>query len=821
MRPVLLALLVLLLSSAAGYAAPAASRPLDFDREVRPILADHCFACHGFDAGKRMAGLRLDTAEGASKVLPTGRRAVVPRNTGRSELVRRTASRTMPPPGFRKRLTDAQIATLRRWVEQGAAYEAHWALVPPRLPAIPRVRDAAWVRNPIDAFVLARLEREGLRPSPPADAATLIRRVTLDLTGLPPTPAEIDAFLADRSPDAYEKVIERLLASPRYGERMAWDWLDAARYADTNGYQGDSTRTMWPWRDWVIRAFNRNMPFDRFTIEQLAGDLLPNATIDQKIATGFNRNHMLNGEGGRIPEESRVDYVVDRVDTTATVWMGLTLGCARCHDHKFDALSQKEYYRLFAYFNNLPETGSVDRRGNANPVLPLPTEEQQREIGALDEKVRATQERLRVMRGDAPERPALVKQLEEERKALQTAQNRVLEVMVMEERPEPRETFLLIRGAYDKPGEKVSAGVPASLPPLPPKAAPNRQALARWLVSPEHPLTSRVTVNRLWQMLFGTGLVKTAEDFGVQGERPSHPELLDWLAVAFSRPPAVHEADRGTEGQRDRGKSTSLRLSVSPSIPRRGEPGLGWDMKALLRLIVTSAAYRQSSRVTPELLERDPENRLLGRASRYRLSSAQLRDQALAVSGLLVERTGGPPVRPYQPPGVWEEATFGKITYEPGKGEDLYRRSLYTFWRRIVGPTNLFDTASRQTCTVRQTRTNTPLHALTLLNDVTYVEASRAFAQRVLKEGGLTTGSRLDHAYRLALARRATAAERQVLTARLTVLLARYRSDREAAGKLLSAGESPRDERLDAAELAAWTALCSLILNLDETVTRE
>jgi len=771
---------------------------VDFDREVRPILADKCFTCHGFDPGKRVVGLRLDTAEGATAVLASGHRAIVPGNAERSELVKRVAAKTMPPPGSRKQLSEKEIDILRRWVAQGAKYAKHWAYVTPTRPTPPKVKDAKWVRNPIDQFVLARLEEEGMKPSPEADRVTLIRRASLDLTGIPPTPAEVDAFVADQSPRAFEKVVDRLLASPRYGERLAWDWLDAARYADTNGYQGDRTRTMWPWRDWVIQSFNRDMPYDQFTVEQLAGDLLPNATIEQRVATGFNRNHMLNGEGGRHAEESRVDYVVDRVDTTSTVWMGLTLGCARCHDHKFDPLAQKEYYQLFAYFNNVPETGSVDRGGNANPILSVPAPDEQAKIDELTGKIAALQAQRQAAAD--PDKPAIQKQLDEVNNSLNGVRNAIrFTTMVMAELPpaDSRKSFVLIKGAWDKRGEQVTPGVPASLTPLPDAAPANRLGLARWLVDPAHPLTGRVTVNRYWQLLFGMGLVKTAEDFGVQGERPTHPELLDWLACWFI---------------------------ASPTTPAPGAEtpaGAKWSVKQLVRLIVTSATYRQSSAVTPAALERDPENRLLARGSRFRLPSGALRDQALAISGLLVEKIGGPAVKPYQPPGVWEEATFGKITYQQDHGDKLYRRTLYTFWRRIVGPTNLFDSAARQACTVRQGRTNTPLHALTLLNDVTFVEAARVFAQRVLLNGGATPGARIETAFRMATGRKPSEREQQVLARALLRLQTQYRAAPDTAGKLLAVGESPRDEKLDSVEHAAYTGLCSLILNLDEVLTRE
>jgi hypothetical protein len=580
----------------------------------------------------------------------------------------------------------------------------------------------------------------------------------------------------------------------------------------------------------VIGALNDNMPFDRFTVEQIAGDLLPNPTVAQRVATGFHRNHMLNGEGGRIAEESRVDYVVDRVETTATVWLGLTLGCARCHDHKYDRLTSKDFYGLYAYFNNLPESGAVDRGGNAAPVMPLPTARQTerielltRSLGALEKQLRDLDRQLLAKQGEweagagkeaaklpaevaaalktpadkrtvrqkkavadqflsgSAERTGLAKKVEAEKKALKDVNDAVLQVMVMEERPKPRDTFILIRGAYDKYGEKVAPAVPAVLPSPPADAPANRLGLARWLVDPGNPLTARVTVNRHWQMFFGAGLVRTPEDFGVQGEPPTHPELLDRLATDFVRG--------------------------------------GWNLKALHRRIVTSATYRQSSRARPELLERDPDNRLLARMPRPRLGAFALRDQALAISGLLVEKIGGPPVFPYQPPGLWEEFSFGKIVYKQDKGENLYRRSLYTFWRRTVAPPNMFDTASRQVCTIRPARTNTPLHALTLLNEIAFVEAARATAQRVLLAVG-PTEARIALLFKSATARTPTAAEAAVLTGALERLRGQFRADPAAAAQLISVGESPRDPKLDAVELAAWTGLANLVLNLDEVVSR-
>lgn len=763
-----------------------AADAIDFDRQIRPILSDKCFHCHGPDEATRESELRLDTKEGALADLG-GHFAIVPGQADASELIKRIESSSdddrMPPPDSGRQLSAAQIDLLKRWIEQGASWQQHWAFVPVTRPALPAVKNNLWPANAIDTFALAKLEAEGLAPAPAAAKETLLRRVTLDLTGLPPTIAEIDAFLADQSPDAYEKVVDRLLASPRYGERMVSEWLDAARYADTNGYQGDRTRTMWPWRDWAIAALNRNQPFDQFTIEQLAGDLLENPTLEQRIATGFHRNHMLNGEGGRISEESRIDYVIDRVDTTATTWLGLTLGCARCHDHKYDPFAQKDYYRLFAYFNNVPESGAVDRDGSANPVVEFPSPEQTLQLQTLAQQIADLQAKLTATPEDQkPAREELEKQIKTLTDQRDALQKQVPIVMVMDELPQPRNSHILLRGVWDKPGEKVTAGIPAQFSPELADMPANRLGLAQWLVAPQHPLTARVTVNRYWQRFLGTGLVKTAEDFGVQGERPTHPELLDWLADEFVRS--------------------------------------GWNVKAMHRLIVTSATYRQSSKITPELVERDPENRLLARGPRYRWPSGVLRDQALAASGLLVEQLGGPAVKPYQPPGVWEEMSFGNIRYEQDHGEKLYRRSLYTFWRRTTPPTMLFDVASRQVCTVTQSQTNTPLHALTLLNDVTYLEAARALAERVMQEAN-SPEDRITQMYRLLTSRRPTTAELAILRGRFDALHAAYQQDHETATKLIAVGESPVAADVDRAELAALSAIATVMMNLDETQTKE
>jgi hypothetical protein len=1020
---------LLLLLSALAPAADAGPA-VEFNRDVRPILADTCFACHGPDKAKRKKDLRLDLEAGAQRV-------VTPGKPEQSELFRRISSddvnERMPPAKHPIKLAARQIDVIKRWIEQGAKWQAHWAFVAPVRPTDPRVTRADWVRNPIDAFVLARLEREKLGPAPEADGAMLLRRVTLDLTGLPPTPQEVDDFVADRRPDAYERAVDRLLASPRFGERMAVRWMNAARYADTNGYQSDGERIMWRWRDWVLDAYNRNLPFDQFTVEQLAGDLLPDVTLEQKIATGFNRNHRGNGEGGIIPEEYQVEYVVDRVETTATVWLGLTLGCARCHDHKFDPVSQKEFYQLFAYFNNVPEQGRAFKYGNSPPTIASPTQEQQAQLAALDARLAqaqtqwgvvgealaaaerewekqgptgqwypsrglsfhlpadsnlpkgvrsvsgvpiitdgvpgkalhfdgmchldagnvgkfgfydkftlaawvyatsaggtilgrgadveqgegyalrlvhgklqlnlvkrwlddalrvetesplepgrwhhvaisydgsrvangvrfyvngqpakqrvlldelnqtfASKEPLRIGAGQGSRfqgalgdvrvydrvlseeeasilataadlaaiagtpwekrtasqaaklracfldqaAPEKIKALERQLRALRAERERLMEsfptTMVMEEMPTPRATHVLLRGVYGKPGEHVAPGVPAVFSPLPKEGKNDRLKLARWLMAPENPLTARVAVNRFWQMYFGEGLVKTPEDFGLQGEPPSHPELLDWLATEFVR--------------------------------------LGWDVKAMQRLIVTSATYRQSSRGSRGLTQRDPDNRLLARGPRHRLSAEMVRDQALFASALLVEKVGGPSVKPYQPKGI--ERELGADPYVQDHGDKLYRRSLYTFWKRTVAPPLLttFDAPGRETCVVRETRTNTPLQALNLLNDATFVEAARVLAERVLRRKSATDDERLTRAFRLVLARPPRAAELKVLRNALAHHRAVYVADGTKALALLQVGETPRDEKLDAVEVAALANVVSVIFNLDEALNKE
>jgi hypothetical protein len=664
----------------------------------------------------------------------------------------------------------------------------HWAFIPPRAPAVPHVRNASWCRNEIDRFVLHRLEQEGIAPSPQADRATLLRRVTLDLTGLPPTPAELDAFLADRSPQAYERVVDRLLASPRYGERMALAWLDAARYADTNGYNNDEDRTMWPWRDWVIDAFNRNMPYDQFIVEQIAGDLLPNATLSQKIATAFLRNQGHNTEGGIIQEEYRVEYVADRVHTTATVFLGLSMQCARCHDHKFDPISQKEYYQFYAFFNTIDEKQApYTNFVAAEPFIRWPSKQQQAKLDEFDRRARELKKQIaKDFEENDPEMAiTLQAKLPDQARARKQYEDALPGVMVMREMPKPRETFVLKRGQYDHPEQKVSADIPAILGSLPADAPRNRLALARWLVDPSNPLTARVAVNCWWQQIFGSGLVRTVEDFGTMGEKPSNPELLDYLATQLIKS--------------------------------------GWNVKAMQKLIVMSATYQQSSVIRADLEQRDPENQLLARGARGRLAAEVVRDNALAISGLLREHVGGPSVKPYQPAGLWEDVSVSRRAhYVPDGGEGLYRRTLYTFWKRTCPPPALatFDAPNREVCVARRATTNTPLQALVLLNDTTYVEAARKLAERVMKEDSEPDG-RINYLYKLALCRCPSAEEQKIIEDIYESATRRFAVDPSRAQKLLSVGASPRDASLNSQELAAWTVVCSTVLNLDETICKE
>lgn len=845
--PSIITSVLILVAAPMSAAESPVTATIEFNRDVRPILSDKCFYCHGGDANKRQAELRLDDRQSAIQS-----RAIVPHDTAASQLVERVNSRdpdlVMPPPESNRQLSADQKKVLERWIAEGATYETHWAFVAPQRPTPPTVKNERWVRNAIDRFVLSELEAEGWSPAPEADRATLIKRLSIDLTGLPPTPDEVDAFVADSHPAAYDKLVTRLMESQHYGERMALPWLDAARYADSNGFQQDGDTWQWIWRDWVVQALNEDLPFDQFTIWQLAGDLLPNATAEQKIASGFNRNHLLNGEGGAIPEEQRFVILFDRIDTTATTWLGLTMACAQCHDHKYDPLTRRDYYSLLDAFNRVPESGTPQRQSArirvAAPFLELPTETNKAKLAELEAAMKSLEAEAKPVldtafaawraglfadgepadgkdlprnltpllrkpeaeRTDA-ERKSIENQLRQffddkvkadvvkslppvvqynaTKKAFEEYKgDQIPRVMVMSD-DQPRETHILDRGEYLKPLEKVSFATPASLPPLPEGAPRNRLGLAQWLVTPEHPLTARVQVNRMWQYFFGTGIVKTAEDFGVQSEYPLMKDLLDWLAVEF----------------------------------REG----GWSMKTMHRLIVTSATYRQSSRVSKEHLQRDMENRLYSRASRFRMPAMILRDWALASSSLLDCRIGGAPVYPYQPNDVWEPLAITKerdFTYPNSKGSDLYRRSLYTFWRRTIGPANMFDASNRQTCRVRLATTSTPLHVLTTLNDPTWVEAARVLARQCLKSGG-PRDEQLTRAFRRVVCRVPQDSDLAHLRRAFEKQLAIYRADPESANALLAVGTTPRDDSLDPAEHAALTAVCLGILNLDEALTRE
>ena len=737
---------------------------LDFARDVRPVLSDACYHCHGPDAKVRKAKLRLHDRAAALEagVIADG------------EMLRRLTSddpdERMPPVDSNRPLRDADRAKLVEWLRAGAAWpsdDRHWAFVPPKRPRLAKVRDADWSRNGIDHFVLARLEREGLAPSPEAGKATLLRRVTLDLTGLPPTLAELDAFLEDHSPGVYAKAVDRLLDSPRYGEHMALGWMEASRYADTDGYQNDRLRYMWVWRDWLIRALNDNMPFDRFITEQMAGDLIPDRNFFTQVATGFNRNHRINSEGGSIPDEWIVEYVADRVETMGTMFLGLTLTCSRCHDHKFDPLTQKDFYRLFAFFNNIDEAGLGPNNGNSPPFIEVP---KRWPILSAEEArfVVPAPMKIKVVQTSVP-RP--------QPGATNT-------VMVLHELPKPRDTYRLERGLYDQPdkSERLHPATPPVLGPWNDRWPRNRLGLARWLVDPAHPLTARVTVNRLWQRYFGLGLVKTSENFGVQGELPSNPALLDWLATEFVR--------------RD------------------------WNLKAMHRLIVTSATYRQRSTASRKLQRRDPENRLLSHGPRKRLTPYAIRDAALFTSDLLNGKIGGPSVKPYMPPGIWK--SISNASYKQDKGDKLYRRGIYTYWRRTVPPPTMmtFNAAAREICIVRNDLTTTPLQALTMMNNKTFVEAARFLAERMMQAKGQRPRQRVAEAFRRVTSRAPRKAELDLLMKDFSFYLKDFRKKPNAAKRLISVGEKLWNPRLPAAQLAAYALVANTILNLDEAITQ-
>lgn len=745
----------------------AAEEQVHFNRDVRPLLANHCFRCHGPDADTREAGLRLDQPEAAFAELDSGERAVVPGEVNSSELLQRVKSADddmrMPPSDLGPELKKTEIELLERWIRQGAAYETHWSLEPIGRPSLHNLPDAG---HPIDRFVLARLADAKLRANEIADPRTLIRRVSLAITGLPPTVAEVETFLSDSSQDAYERLVDRLLMSPRFGERWARVWLDIARYADSAGYAQDPPRTIWRYRDWVIDAYNTNKTFEQFTVEQIAGDMLPDPTVDQLLATAFHRNTMTNSEGGTDDEEFRNAAVIDRVNTTMQVWMGLTMGCAQCHDHKYDDITQEEYFRFFAIFNN---TEDADK-GDESPWLEELSPDQQHQRAELQTKLASLQ-------GDAKSTEEALQELEKELGAIQGIRTPIMREL---EREKQRETHVQVRGNFKVKEQAVSRGVPAALHPI--DKVPDRLRLARWLVSSDNPLTARVVVNRYWELLFGAGLVVTSEDFGIQGELPSHPELLDYLALELMR----HD----------------------------------WDTKWLIREIVTSETYCRSSRVdsAAETAIADQSNRWLARGPRFRMPAEMIRDQALAVSGLLSSKMHGPSVNPPRPKLGLRAAFGGSTDWETSRGEDRYRRGLYTSWRRTTPYPSMttFDAPSREFCSIRRIRTNTPLQALVTLNDPVFVEAAQALARRVLRARNRWQ-ARCDLAFQLVLSRKPLASESVRLQDLYRETRDRYREDREAAGKMAHHPLGETDE-FDVVELATWTVIGNVLLNLDETL---
>jgi len=845
------------------------AEPVRFNRDVRPILADACFACHG--PSKQKAGLRLDDRKIATRASKGGTIAIVPGKPEASELLHRLHSKdeteVMPPPESNKTLTAVQKETLRRWIAEGAEYEPHWSFAPIESPAIPALPTSVspHFRNEIDSFITGRLNADDVKPNLAADRPTLIRRVAFALTGLPPTSKEVDEYLADKSPQAYEHMVDRYLASPRFGEEMARHWLDLARYGDTHGLHLDNERGTWLYRDWVVNAFNANMPFDRFTIEQLAGDLLPNPTNAQLIATGFNRCNVTTGEGGSIADEWFYRNAVDRAATVAETWLGLTAGCAVCHDHKFDPLTQKDFYSLYAFFYSIQGPSLDGNKLLHEPFLKASTpdqdsklKEQEAKLKTVNASLEATLKTLKyedpadaaggatpAVKADATRSykawlaarlgkefstypkeistllksfakketkptPAQEKQLRafflqavcvdtkdqftamvKERDTLaaekQKLEDSIPGCMIFREEAKPRDTFVMLRGQYDKPGDKVVPNTPSFLPPLKMKSRATRLDLANWLLAEENPLTARVYVNRLWQQFFGTGLVKTSADLGVQGESPSHPELLDYLASEF----------------RDH----------------------GWDVKRTVRLLLNSAAFRRSAKATPEMIKNDPENRLYARGPRFRLDAEQVRDNALYVSGLIDLTLGGKGVKPYQPENIWEPVAFtGSNTrvYKRDDGNALYRRSLYTFIKRTAPPPFManFDAPNREQPCSRRDRSNTPLQALQLMNDVQHIEAARGFAERMLIEGGKSAEERITFAYRTLLSRKPSDIEAVIVLGELQAHQERFARASDDAKKLIAHGEGKPNATLKVEDLAAYTLVANMLLNLDETLTR-
>ncbi len=772
---------------------------IDFEAQVRPILADNCFKCHGPDVRARKGRPGFDSFENATKPNRNGLVPIVPGKPGDSEMIRRVSADPgryrMPPADAGPPLNAEQIAILRQWIAEGAIYKPHWAYVKPEHHEPPAVKAKAWPRNEIDRFVLARLEKEGLAPSPEADKYTLLRRVYLDLIGLPPSAEQVEAFAKARGEGAYEAVVDELLASPRYGEHWARVWLDIARYADTKGYEKDEPRTLWPYRDWVIRALNADMPYDEFTIEQLAGDLLPNATEDQILATGFHRNTMVNDEGGTDDEEFRVSAVIDRVNTTYSTWMATTIQCAQCHDHKYDPISEEDFYRSYAFFNQTADRDTNDEKpllilaSNEDLAAETPSAERAEKAKAAVDAAKKSLEDQSLSAEDRERKTQELKGLEDELKTARAERDaiaaRIVRVPVFQELSDSvqRQTRMFNRGSFLSPGDPVEAGTPEIFPAYPSEFPKNRLGFAQWLVSRENPLTARVAVNRYWEQLFGVGLVKTSEDFGMRSELPSHPELLDWLAIDFM------------EG--------------------------GWSLKRLCKTIVMSAAYRQSSAVSPELRERDPENRLLARGPRFRLDAEAVRDTALASAGLLSAKMYGPSVMPYQPDGVWN-VVYSSRKWEQSKGDDARRRGVYTYTRRTSPYPSMiaFDAGSREVCLVRRVRTNTPLQALVMLNDPVYIEAAQALGRSMALLDAKEPGRRIEYGFLSALSRPPTKAEATRLLELYTSERARYTKDDKAAEAMATKPIGPLPDGLNAPEAAAWSTVANVILNLDEFVTR-
>ena len=745
-----------------GHATERIPDKISYNFDIRPIFSDKCFKCHGPDANKRQAHLRLDIADSAYAALTEtkGAFAIIPGNPDASELYKRVAtddtSFIMPPPDAHVgTLTPREVELIKRWIKQGAPYETHWAFSPPRKPAIPEVKDKQWVKNEIDNFTLAKMEEAGLDPNEEADKERLLKRAALDITGLPPTVEQMDQFMNDATPQAYEKMIDRLLQTPQYGEKMAVHWLDVARYADSYGYQDDNVRTQWPWRDWVIHAFNKNMPYDQFLTWQIAGDMLPGANAEQKLATGFFRNHKYTEEGGVIPEEYRMEYLEDKTKTFGKGILGITLECAQCHDHKYDPFSQKDYFSMLAFFNNTKEQGyegdvSISKPAK-NPMIRI-TDADRKELLSFIRKTDTMALTVSVMADDTA-----------------------------------RQTYILRRGVYDQPGDPVSAAAPRSILSFDTTKFPrNRIGLAAWTVSPQNPLTARVFINQIWQDIFGRGIVKTAGDFGMQGELPSHPELLDWLAADFME----HH----------------------------------WDVKRLIKQIVMSATYRQSVKADAEKIKKDPENKWLSRGPRNRLAAEFVRDLVLYSSGLLNETIGGPSVKPYQPKGLWEAATSGRgqlATYKQDKDSNLYRRGMYTFIKLTVPPPSmiLFDASNRDQCEVKRSKTNTPLQALMMMNDPTVLEASRVLAQRLLA-GKETDEENIRTAFRRIICRKANAKEEDILLTYFKDQWQLFREKKLDATVTLKAGEYPLDKKADPIKLAALMKTINAIYNMEEAITK-